>query len=134
MSDIIADHWVQRLTTDESQPAALNELRAILLRGLRKAFSGKGGGDAFCEDVAQETLIRVLDKIDQFGGRSRFTTWAMSIAVRIGTSQFRKKMFKDVSLDAVDSEDNMRFEIADESVESPGKSQDRAALVENYAN
>ena len=124
------DNWVERLTVAESQPEALEELRAILMRGLRKAFSNVSGGEAFREDVTQETLLRVLDRIDQFAGRSRFTSWAMSIAVRIGTSQLRRKMFKDVSLSSVDSEDNMRFQFADESAEKPGQAQDKAVLID----
>jgi RNA polymerase sigma-70 factor (ECF subfamily) len=125
----IEDEWVQRLTAPDSQPEALEELRAILMRGLRKAFRGAAGGEAFCEDVTQETLLRILERMDQFEGRSRFTSWALSIAVRIGTSQLRRKMFKDVSLNAADSEDNMRFQFADESAESPEIAQDKGALV-----
>ena len=123
------DEWVVRLRGEQQQEAALVELRSVLIRGLRKAFAGKGGGDAFCEDIAQETLIRVLEKLDQFAGRSRFTTWAMSIAIRIGTSQFRRKMFKDVSLNAVDSEDNMRFQFEDESIIAPDEVESRKAMV-----
>lgn len=124
------DEWVRRLTSPESQAGALSELREILFRGLRKAFLNAPGGDAFCEDVVQDTLIRVLERIEQFEGRSRFTSWTMSIAVRIGTSQLRRKAFKDVSLNATDSEDNMRFQLADSSAEAPDQNQDRTALVD----
>lgn len=123
------DDWVQRLTGSETQPKALEELRMILMRGLRKAFYNAPGGEAFCEDVVQETLVRILERMEQFAGRSQFTSWAMSIAVRIGTSQLRRKMFKDVSLNTTDSEDNMRFQFADESVEAPEKAQDKTALI-----
>ncbi|MFK7820068.1 MAG: RNA polymerase sigma factor, partial [Planctomycetaceae bacterium] len=124
------DPWVERLRDPELQPEALTELREVLLRGSRKIFLGANGGDAFCEDVVQETLVRILDRLDQFEGRSRFTTWAMSIAVRIGTSQLRRKMFKDVSLNAADSENNMRFQFADDSVQTPETTQDKTALMQ----
>jgi RNA polymerase sigma-70 factor (ECF subfamily) len=124
------DPWVERLTDSDLQPEALKELREVLLRGSRKIFSGANGGLAFCEDVVQETLVRILDRLDQFEGRSRFTTWAMSIAVRIGTSQLRRKMFKDVSLNSADDDDNMRFQFADESTQSPDEAQDKTALMQ----
>lgn len=131
MTDIeVQSEWVTRLQDTATQAAALTELRAVLVRGLQRAFRGKGGGDAFCEDVAQETLIRVLDKLDQFAGRSRFTTWAMSIAVRIGTSQFRRKMFKDVSINSVDSDQNLNFQFADASTVPADSVHYRRSLLE----
>lgn len=128
------DPWIARLQSEESQPAALAELRVLLMRGLRSAFRGGGGGESFCEDVAQDTLIRILDKIDQFSGRSKFTTWAMSIAVRIGTSRFRRKMFQDVSLDSVNSSDNMKLDVADESTVQPETQQDRHTILKTLAD
>lgn len=118
------DRWVVRLRDELTRDDALSELRVVLMRGLSHAFHGKGGGESFCEDVAQETLLRILDKLDQFAGRSKFTTWAMSIAIRIGTSQLRRKMFKDISLNSADSEDNLRLQWAVEdslSVEQQGE-------------
>ena len=129
-SEAQTDDWVLRLRDTQLQGAALQELRKVLLRGLSRAFNGKGGGESFCEDVAQDTLIRILEKLDQFSGRSKFTTWAMSIAVRIGTSQFRRKMFKDVSINSLGDEENMKFEFADEDQVSPEELEDRRSIVE----
>lgn len=123
------DPWVTSLQDPETQEAALTELRTILMRGLLRAFDGKGGGESFCEDVAQETLVRILAKLDMFSGRSKFTTWAMSIAIRIGTSQFRRKMFKDVSISALDSGDNLKFDWADEEAVSVERAEERTTLV-----
>ncbi|MCA9187777.1 MAG: RNA polymerase sigma factor, partial [Planctomycetales bacterium] len=39
--------------------------------------------------------------LDTFAGRSRFTTWAMAIATRIGISELRRRRYKDISLDVV---------------------------------
>lgn len=123
------DPWVTSLQDPETQEAALTELRTILMRGLLRAFDGKGGGESFCEDVAQETLVRILAKLDMFSGRSKFTTWAMSIAIRIGTSKFRRKMFKDVSISALDSGDNLKFDWADEEAVSVERAEERTTLV-----
>lgn len=124
------DRWVVRLRGETTRDEALGELRVVLMRGLSRALNGKGGGESFCEDVAQETLLRVLEKLDQFAGRSKFTTWAMSIAIRIGTSQLRRKMFKDVSLNAADSGENMRLQWADEESISVEQQGDQLAVIE----
>jgi RNA polymerase sigma-70 factor (ECF subfamily) len=55
--------------------------------------------DALAEEVAQETLLRVLDSLHTFEGRSKFTTWVHKIAVRMALTELRRKRWKDVSLD-----------------------------------
>jgi RNA polymerase sigma-70 factor, ECF subfamily len=52
-----------------------------------------------CEEVTQETLLRVLDQIDTFEGRSLFTTWVHKIAIRIALTELRRKRWRDASLD-----------------------------------
>ena len=94
------DEWVQRLSDAKQQQQALSELRPILLRGVSKAIGNRGNDQAFCEDVVQEALIRILDRLEQFSGRSRFLTWAMTITVRIAVDALRRKHVKDVSLQA----------------------------------
>lgn len=51
------------------------------------------------EEVAQDTLLRVLDNIDGFEGRSKFTTWVHKIAVRIALTELRRKRWQDVSIE-----------------------------------
>ena len=55
--------------------------------------------DAFLEDTAQETLLRVLDRLDTFAGRGRFMSWALAIAVRAALTTIRKQRWQGVSLD-----------------------------------
>lgn len=129
-SSLQTNSWVSRLKNPRQQSEALQELREILMRGLRRAFRSKGGGESFCEDVAQETLLRILDRLDQFSGRSRFTTWALSIGIRIGTSQFRRKRFRDVSLSAAGSEDHLQLQWADDDAVSAERRLDRQSLVD----
>jgi RNA polymerase sigma-70 factor (ECF subfamily) len=84
------------------QQAALSDLRMALLRGLRRALSQRAGADdAFLEDVVQDALVRILERLPQFEGRSRFLTWAMAVAVRVAMSALRRRRWKDVSLDEV---------------------------------
>ncbi|MBI3361237.1 MAG: sigma-70 family RNA polymerase sigma factor [Chloroflexi bacterium] len=83
---------------------ALTDLRAILLAGLPYALTNWLSPDdaqfsALAEEVVQETLLRVLANLDQFEGRSQFTTWAHKIAVRVALTELRRRHWRDVSLE-----------------------------------
>jgi RNA polymerase sigma-70 factor (ECF subfamily) len=97
------DTWVADLRRDDSaRDSALSDLRTALLRNLRKGLSQHGhADDSFLEDAAQDSLIRILDRLDQFAGRSRFITWATSIAIHMAMTELRRRRWKDVSLDQV---------------------------------
>jgi len=80
----------------------LVDLAAILVRGLRYALSDRADVTAEdVEDFIQDTLIRILDKLDTFRGESQFTTWAHKIAIRIAFTELRRRRWRDVSLDAI---------------------------------
>lgn len=91
--------WVKQLRVPADENA-IADLRAILIRGLKPALYKyiDREPEAFIEDVAQDALIKILDKIETFRGESQFTTWAMKIAVNEGLSELRKKKWKDLSL------------------------------------
>ena len=79
---------------------ALAELRVLLLRGLRHALNDRPRlGDADLEDFVQEALLKILANLDSFEGRSRFTTWAQKIAVRVALSDLRRRRWRDISID-----------------------------------
>ena len=94
--------WIAALTTADSadRPLAERELRAILVAGLRRALSRRVDDD-LCQDFAQEAMVRVGVRITDFRGESRFTSWALAIAVRIAFDELRHKRWKDVSFDAL---------------------------------
>lgn len=94
--------WVENLSDDCPEQARwIAKLRSVLLRGVSAALTGRGVDESFCEDIVQESLLLVLSKLEAFEGRSKFTTWAMTIAIRQGISGLRRRHFKDVSLSAV---------------------------------
>lgn len=111
------DQWQQRLRGEgEDRDQAIGELRDILVRGLRISLANLYCGGLQAEDVAQEALLKILDSLDSFEGKSRFTTWVMSIATRIGISELRRKHYQDVSLEAVTDGESSSFEmVVDES-------------------
>lgn len=97
------EQWV----SDLSQPgplrdAALDDLRALLVRGLGYALAKYGNvREADVEDFAQDALLKVLDGLDSFRGDSRFTTWAQKIAVHVAFTELRRRRWRDVSLDGL---------------------------------
>lgn len=95
------EQWVHALGGPGPQrEAALADLRALLLKGLGYALSGRTGVDSSTlEDVVQEALLKILDKLGTFRGESKFTTWAQTVAVRLAFSQLRRRHWQDVSLD-----------------------------------
>ena len=113
-----AEEWVRDLTADGTvHDAAVTDLRRILVRGLTKSLGPRGLDESFIEDAVQDALLKILDRIEQFGFRSKFTTWAMTIASREAITERRRSRWKDVSLDEVSG--GGRFE--PESVNTAGQ-------------
>lgn len=133
--DRISESWVARLkSTGPVQNDALAALREILLGRLRRTFRGRTGVDEpLLEDVTQETLIKTLDSLDQFQGRSRFTTWATTISVRVALTELRRRHWKDVSLNVlVDADPRGPSPIADAGSEPQLEAGKKALIDEMY--
>jgi RNA polymerase sigma-70 factor (ECF subfamily) len=99
------DTWLKDLRAGGAQrDTALADLRRLLLRALPQGISRMLSTDnpafeSFIEDTVQETLLRILNGLDSFEGRSQFTTWVHKIAVRIALTELRRKRWRDSSLD-----------------------------------
>ena len=97
--------WLADLrSTGEAKSLALEDLRAVIQKGLPYALSRWLSPDlpqfnSLVDEVTQETLLRVLDQLGTFEGRSQFTTWVHKIAVRIALTELRRKRWRDSSLD-----------------------------------
>jgi RNA polymerase sigma-70 factor, ECF subfamily len=106
------EKWLADLrSTGPERDAALTDLRQIVLSGLPYALSkwlstSDPQFAPLAEEVAQDTLLRVLDRLDTFEGRSQFTTWVHTIAVRIALTELRRQKWRDVSLESLTDEDN----------------------------
>jgi RNA polymerase sigma-70 factor (ECF subfamily) len=101
--------WLNELRAGgERQGAALSDLRALLMRVLPQGLArwlppGHPEFESLLEDTVQETLLRVLSGLEQFEGRSQFTTWAYKIAVRVSLNELRRRRWRDVSLDGLEA-------------------------------
>ncbi|MEX0771232.1 MAG: RNA polymerase sigma factor [Balneolaceae bacterium] len=100
------EEWVKSLSEPPDE-AAVSDLRRLLIRGLKPALYKYVDRelDQFVEDVAQDALLKILDKIDTFRGESMFISWAIKIAVREGLSELRRKKWKDISINDLASSD-----------------------------
>ncbi|MCL5611154.1 MAG: RNA polymerase sigma factor [Chloroflexi bacterium] len=101
------ESWLSDLRADGVvREEALTDLREIVAHGLPYALSRWLSPDSalfapLVDEVTQETLLRVLDQLDTFEGRSMFTTWVHKIAVRIALTELRRKRWQDSSLDEI---------------------------------
>ena len=53
------------------------------------------------QDFAQEALLKIQTNLDNFQGKSKFTTWAAKIAANHAISELRRAKWRDYSLDAI---------------------------------
>ncbi len=100
------EQWLVDLQSGgDSQAAALEDLAALVRRNLPFGLAPflpqhHPEFEFLADDITQETLLRVLDRLHTFEGRSQFTTWVQKIAIRLAFSELRRRRWKDVSLDA----------------------------------
>src|SRR5437764_4634829 len=83
--------WLSRLrATGAEHERALIELRDLLVRAARFEVGRRrathphlrgGDHDDLAHQAADDALLAILSKLDQFRGHSRFTTWAYKFAL-----------------------------------------------------
>ena len=113
------------------QQEALSDLRDALIRSLRGAlWNDSLIDDAFLEDTVQDTIIRILERLKQFEGRSRFLTWATSIAIRVAMSELRRHRWKNVALEEVIADANLAPERVIDDGSEPSIQRERKAVIE----
>ena len=104
--------WLQRLRAEgPERDQALRDLRGLLLKAARFEVNRRGsalphlrGGDG--EDLAQQSaddaLLAILAKLDDFRGESRFTTWAYKFALLEAAVKLRRRAWqgREIPLEA----------------------------------
>jgi RNA polymerase sigma-70 factor, ECF subfamily len=106
------DRWPQRLSgSGADREAAVAELHALLLKaarfevGRRRTSLGhlRGGDfDDLAQQAADDALVAVLAKLDDFRGESRFTTWAYKFALLEAAVKVRRRAWqgREIPLEA----------------------------------
>ena len=100
--------WLQRLrSTGAERDAAIRELHELLMAAARHEVHRRAGGDRGALDdlvrqSADDALVAILRKLDEFRGDSRFTTWAYKFALLEAGVKTRRRAWQDreVALDA----------------------------------
>jgi RNA polymerase sigma factor (sigma-70 family) len=126
------DDWTSDLASQDEalRDDAVRDLRDMLCRGLAKSLSTHGrADDAFLEDIAQEACMKILDKLGTFEGRSKFRTWAVTIAVRTAVSNMRKRDWQNVSLASVIAGEKFDPQIAVDASETINQTNSRTQLL-----
>jgi RNA polymerase sigma-70 factor (ECF subfamily) len=126
-------NWIELLRShnSEEQREAIDSLHQILMKGLSVALQHHASlFDGDLQDFAQEALLKIMEKMDQFNGRSRFTTWAQSIALNLAFSKLRRRHWRDVSLEAMIERGELFAEPAVLPANSHGADDDQNRLVE----
>ena len=117
------EEWLAHLRSNDTHGLqAQTELRGSIRRGLGRAFGKQGDlDDAALEDLTQEAMIRVTARLDDFRGESKFTTWAMAIAIRVAYTSLRRRRWDERSLEDLGlSVDSQRSTIAPASTDPTG--------------
>lgn len=76
------------LNNDET---AINELWDLLLRYSYATWPDNKTVDFFREDYINEAIYIILDKLNDFEGRSKFSTWAITIFKNVVLMELRTK-------------------------------------------
>jgi RNA polymerase sigma-70 factor (ECF subfamily) len=105
------DTWVEDLRADgRKREAAVERLHALLVRAARfeagrrrPALPALRGDelDDIALEAADDALVSVLRRLDDFRGESRFTTWAYKFAVLEAAVKLRRRAWqgREVSLE-----------------------------------
>lgn len=87
--------WLRELRAPGPEGAAAQEdLRARVREAVRRAVGAAGVDEPTLDDLTQVALVHVLRQLDRFEGRSRFTTWAWSVAVRAALAELRRSAYR----------------------------------------
>lgn len=109
--------WLHDLRSPEPARAkALEELRGYLVRAA-VIYLGRRRGELagleraellqLAEDLAQEALLDILNKLDSFLGKSRFTTWAYKFVLNAAAEELRRRRWRNISLDTLPSPEDL---------------------------
>ena len=134
------EEWLRELGNPDEPgfETAVADLRQVLLRGLQRGLMRRINTSALefetlSEDFVQEALIKILDKLYTFAGRSQFTTWAHKITTSVALTELRRKRWQNRSLNELtqtdDGGDYTPSFTADEKVLQPENAAERQEMM-----
>jgi RNA polymerase sigma-70 factor, ECF subfamily len=123
------EQWLAALEREESE--ALAELREYLRRAVftylnrhREDLShlDRSELEHLAEDMVQDSLLQILDKLDTFRGESKFTTWAYRFVINAAAGELRLHRWRSISIEALTSGEPPAFAfVGDQRAPEPEK-------------
>lgn len=106
--DVESQAWIDRLRAGApGYEQAVQELHALLLKAARFEVRRRGvraldRHEDLAQQSADDALVAILAKLDEFRGESRFTTWAYKFALYEAAVKARRRAWqgREVQLDA----------------------------------
>jgi RNA polymerase sigma-70 factor (ECF subfamily) len=133
-----SQRWLEALHSDgEERERALVELRDLLLRAARfemgrrrAAHPHLRGGDLddLAHQAADDAMVALLAKLDDFRGDSRFTTWAYKFALYEAAAKLRRRGWQGREL-PLEREAWRTFTAASPSPERTAEGRDLMAVI-----
>lgn len=102
--------WLSDLRNEETQAAALADLREYLLRAVFLYLDrhredlmrlDRRELEHLAEDFAQDALLQIQDNLDTFRGNSKFTTWAYRFVVNVAAGELRLHRWRTLSIETL---------------------------------
>jgi RNA polymerase sigma-70 factor (ECF subfamily) len=134
MTEFDDREWVARLASEDAtvREEAAKELHLKLVRYLHVQLVRRGVTEDCVADVVQESVLRILDRLNTFRGESRFMSWATAIGVRTGMELIRRQYWKMQSLGELVKQDDVDLTQAWNNVETDrneGDSREKILVV-----
>ncbi len=83
--------WVEAIKNNNS--AWISDLRYIILGWLLNQYQDEDYRRD-CEDIAQESIIKIINGVGSYQNRAAFTTWAITITKHVAEEWFRRFWYK----------------------------------------
>jgi RNA polymerase sigma-70 factor (ECF subfamily) len=101
--DAESREWLRSLRGDDTREEAIARIHALLLRAARFEVARRRPTlphlrgnelDDIANEAADDALMSVLRRLDDFRGASRFTTWVYKFALLEASSKLRKRAWQ----------------------------------------
>jgi RNA polymerase sigma-70 factor (ECF subfamily) len=101
--DTESQEWLRSLNVEDTREVAIARLHALLLRAARFEVRRRRATlphlrgnelDDIANEAADDALMSVLRRLDDFRGASRFTTWVYKFALLEASAKLRKRAWQ----------------------------------------
>lgn len=103
--NVWVERWQQGIDPEESFRKIFHHYSRIIY----KFFAKRGFNEAECEDLVQETFLRVHRNLDSFRGDAQFGTWLFQVSANVYKNELRSRMAQKRDAQEVSLEDGNPF-------------------------